>query len=95
MINFKKFTNWFSKLTLGTKIYFSLTAILVPVFSLIILLQIRITQPLLEDEVRQIGLSACRSLGSDIIAQSLLSKPNLLETRIIEMTNLFCLVLVS
>ncbi len=86
MINFKKFTNWFSKLTLGTKIYFSLTAILVPVFSLIILLQIRITQPLLEDEVRQIGLSACRSLGSDIIAQSLLSKPNLLETRIIEMT---------
>ena len=82
----KHSSNWLSSKSLGTKIYFTLAAILIPVFSLIIFLQIRVTQPLLEDEVKQICLSICRSLGSDIIAQSLLSKPDQLETKIIGIT---------
>lgn len=74
------------RLSLGWKIYLSLAAILLPVFALTIFVQTQVTSPLLEEEVRQIGTSVCRSLSSDILAQRLLSKPEELEARLIEMT---------
>lgn len=81
--NFKK---WFSSLSLGTKIYLSLFSILVPIFALTVFVQVQSTAPLLEEEVRQLGLSVCRSLTSDILSQNLLSKPDKLEAKLIETT---------
>lgn len=74
------------RLSLGWKIYLSLTIILIPVFVLTLFVQTQLTSPLLEDEVRLIGTSACRSLASDIIAFHLLGKPDQLEARLIEVT---------
>lgn len=74
------------KLSLRWKIYLSLAAILLPVFSLTIFVQTQVTSPLLEEEVRQIGTSVCRSLATDIVAAKLLAKPEQLEARLIEMT---------
>ncbi|MEW6056134.1 MAG: ATP-binding protein [Bdellovibrionota bacterium] len=68
------------------KIYLSLTGILLPVFALTILVQTIVTRPLLEEEVRQIGTSVCRSLSTDIVAFRLLTQPNQLERRLIEMS---------
>ncbi|MBI3556452.1 MAG: GHKL domain-containing protein [Deltaproteobacteria bacterium] len=74
------------KLSLGWKIYLSLAAILFPVFALTIFVQIQVTSPLLEEEVRQIGTSVCRSLSTDIVASHLLGKHDELEARLIEAT---------
>lgn len=75
-----------ARLSLRWKIYLSLAAILLPVFALTIFVQTQVTSPLLEEEVRQIGTSVCKSLASDIIASRLLSRPEQLESRLIEMT---------
>ncbi len=80
------FNRWFASLSLGTKIYLSLFSILVPIFALTVFLQIQSTTPLLEEEVRQLGLSVCRSLSSDILSQNLLAKPDKLEAKLIETT---------
>ena len=46
-----------NRLSLRWKIYLSLTAILLPVFSLTIFVQTQVTTPFLEEEARQIGIS--------------------------------------
>ncbi|MBI3542417.1 MAG: hypothetical protein HY075_03970 [Deltaproteobacteria bacterium] len=74
------------RLSLGWKIYLSLAAILLPVFALTIFVQTQVISPLLEEEVRQIGISVCRSLSIDIAAGHLLARPEELESRLIEMT---------
>ncbi len=71
---------------MGTKIYLSLFSILVPIFALTVFVQVQSTTPLLEEEVRQLGLSVCRSLSNDILTQNLISKPDKLEAKLIETT---------
>lgn len=75
-----------SRHALGNKIYFSLTGILLPVFALTIFLQSIMTRPLLDEEVRLVGLSVCRTLATDILAFRLLNKQDQLEARLVEMT---------
>lgn len=72
------------RLSLRWKIYLSLAAILLPVFTLTIFIQSQLTTPLLEEEAREIGISVCRSLASDITSLHLMSKPDELESRLIE-----------
>lgn len=84
--NFKKWPQWFSTLTLRWKIYILLVAILLPVFTLTIFVQTQLTQPLLEEEVRQIGISVCRSLEAEIKAFHLLGKIPQLEARLVEVS---------
>lgn len=83
---FQRLARAANQLSLGWKIYLSLAAILLPVFTLTIFVQTQVTSPLLEEEVRQIGTSVCRSLATDIVASHLLSKPDQLEARLIEIT---------
>jgi signal transduction histidine kinase len=74
------------RMSLRWKIYFSLTGILFPVFALTVFIQTKLTRPLLEEEVRQIGTSVCRSLSTEIAAFKLLNKPDRLEQRLIEVS---------
>lgn len=76
----------FSTLNLRWKIYFSLTAILVPVFALTYFIQSQLTRPLLEEEIRQIGISVCRAVSTDIMAYRLFKDTEQLEARLIETT---------
>jgi len=75
-----------NKLNLRWKIYIALSAIVFPVLALTVILQTQVVRPLLEEEIRQIGLSTCRSLATEIAAFRLLSKPKKLESRLIEAT---------
>src|SRR5271154_5509750 len=79
-------TRAINRLSLRWKIYLSLAGIMLPVFSLTIFVQTQVTTPLLEEEARQIGISVCRSLASDIASLRLMSKPEELESRLIEAT---------
>lgn len=81
---FERFLAVFSKLSLRAQIYFALAGILVPVFVLTLFIQIQLTKPLLQEEVRQAGLSICHSLESEISAFKLLTKIPELERLLVE-----------
>ncbi|MGE4231786.1 MAG: sensor histidine kinase [Bacteriovoracia bacterium] len=81
----KQLIRFFSNLSLRWKIYLSLTAIVLPVFILTYVIEIRMTRPLLEEEIRQIGISVCKSLATDLTAYRLLDKPDEVEAKLVEM----------
>ncbi len=86
MAYLRNYLKRFSKLSLGWKIYLSLTVILVPVLSLTLFIQTSLTRPLLEEEVRQIGTSVCKSIATEIGVYKLMQNAKQLESRLIETT---------
>lgn len=64
------------KLSLQAKISVILLAVIVPTFIVVTIAENKITQPLLEEEVRQVGVSAAKSLAAQLLSQRLLTLPN-------------------
>lgn len=58
-----------------TKIILVLVMVLVPAFTIMIVVQNKIAQPILEQEMRQIGIATAEALELKIIANQWLSKP--------------------
>lgn len=76
-----------SKLDLRAKMSFAILAVLVPVFSLLAFSAHFFVRPTLLREIEQIGVSAGKTLASEIIAQKLFQKANremALESRVRE-----------
>lgn len=75
------------RLDFQTKIIFVLIMVLVPSFAIMTIVQNKVAQPILEQEMRQIGIATAEALELKIIANHWLSKPAfypLLETEMQE-----------
>jgi signal transduction histidine kinase len=73
---------------LQTRIILILIAIIIPTFLIVTLGQNKLTKPILEDDIRTVGINAGKALASDIISSRLLNRqdtPKLIESRLQEM----------
>lgn len=73
------FFNRFKKkrrLSLQSKIILTLVGVMLPIFSIVVLLQFQFAEPILRDEMKQIGINAAKTLASEITSRNLLYKPN-------------------
>jgi signal transduction histidine kinase len=73
---------------LQTRIILILIAIIVPTFLIVTLGQNKLTKPILEDDIRTVGINAGKALASDILSSRLLNRqdtPKLIESRLQEM----------
>jgi signal transduction histidine kinase len=67
---------YFNHLELQGKVSLILISVIFPVSILLGLAQSSVVEPLLQEEIRQVGVSFAHSLGSQIESQRLLSRPN-------------------
>ncbi len=72
----------FSRLELSAKVNLVLVATIVPVFSVLILLENQATIPVLSEELRQLGVATATSLESEIVSRKLMARPD--ATAVIE-----------
>lgn len=73
---------------LQTRIILILVAIIVPTYVIVTLGQNKLTKPILEDDIRTVGVNAAKALASDIMSSRLLNRPDtpkLIESRLQEM----------
>lgn len=73
---------------LQAKVSLLLVAVIVPTFLVMSLVQYKLTQPILEEEMRQIGVTTAKTLAAEIAGGKLLSAPNptpAIESRIQEL----------
>lgn len=68
-----KLKGFFSRLDLQARVVLVLIAVIVPTFLIVTLAENQFTQPLLEDELRQIGINAGKRLSAQIVAGKLLN----------------------
>ena len=88
-MHFENIGKRFRQLELQGKVILILLAVIFPVSILLGIAQTRVVEPVLYDEVRQVGISFAQSFASQIETQRLLQKPNasaLLEERIQQLT---------
>jgi two-component system NtrC family sensor kinase len=80
--------SYFKKLSFQARLIAILVGVIVPVFAAITWLEDRITQPVLEQEMRSSGLNAARSVVDEIVERRLLSAadPTLRIERVIQET---------
>jgi len=64
-------------LNLQTKIFVVLIAVIVPTFIVVALVESRIAGPLLENEIRERGISAAKALKAEIVSGQLLNQSDL------------------
>ncbi|MEK6577913.1 MAG: hypothetical protein AABZ55_01685, partial [Bdellovibrionota bacterium] len=72
------------RMDLQAKVSLVLAAVIIPTFLIVTIAQNKLTQPLLEEEIRQIGINAARTLGAEIVSSRLISLPQpgpAIETR--------------
>lgn len=70
---------WFSKirsLDLRAKILLILIAVILPTFIVVTLIQNQLTKPILEEEMKQLGITTGKTLAAEIVSQRFLSLPN-------------------
>jgi signal transduction histidine kinase len=75
------------RLNLQAKIILTLVAVVVPTFLVVTLAENELTKPILEDDLKQVGVNTGKTLASEIVAGRLLFQPNagaLIENRIQE-----------
>jgi signal transduction histidine kinase len=65
-------------LDIQTKIILVLIGVIVPTFLVVTLLENKLAKPILEDEMRQIGISSAESLATKIVSNKWLSRPNMI-----------------
>lgn len=75
----KEWVKKFRALDLQVKVTLTLIAVILPTFLVITLLVNRLTQPYLEEEVRQIGIASAKTLALEIERERILSRPNTQE----------------
>lgn len=65
-----------TSLTLQAKVILILIAVILPTFLIVTIAENKFTQPILEEEIRQIGINAAKTLASEIDSARLLALPN-------------------
>ena len=81
----------FRALDLQVKVTLTLIAVILPTFLVITLLVDRLTQPYLEEEVRQIGIASAKTFALEVEREKILSRPNaqeILEKQILELLSI-------
>lgn len=76
------------RLDLQAKISLILVAVIIPTFVVVTVAENKLTQPILEEEMRQIGINSAKTLAAEIISSRLLMQANptlAIETRIQEL----------
>jgi signal transduction histidine kinase len=63
-------------LDLQAKIILILIAVIVPTFLIVTIAENKFTQPLLEEEIRQVGITSAKTLATEIVSARLLSLPH-------------------
>jgi signal transduction histidine kinase len=63
-------------LDLQAKVSLVLVAVIVPTFLIVTVAENKITQPILEDEIRQVGITSGKTLATEIVSARLLQMPN-------------------
>ncbi len=84
----KKFRYFQPINNLQTRIILILIAVIVPTYVIVTLGQNKLTKPILEDDIRTVGINAGKALASDIVSSRLLNRPDtpkLIESRLQEM----------
>ena len=72
-------------LDLQAKISLVLVAVILPTFVVVTVAENKVTQPILEEEIRQIGITSGKTLAAEIVSSRLLALPNptpVIESRI-------------
>ncbi|MGK5082397.1 HAMP domain-containing sensor histidine kinase [Bdellovibrionota bacterium FG-1] len=64
------------RLDLQAKVSLVLVAVILPTFLIVTVAQNKLTQPILEDEIRQIGVTSGKTLAAEIVSGRLLQMPN-------------------
>jgi signal transduction histidine kinase len=77
----KEFRNNFRRnlrrhLDLQAKVSIVLVAVILPTFLIVTVAENKITQPILEDEIRQVGITSGKTLATEIVSARLLQMPN-------------------
>jgi signal transduction histidine kinase len=75
------------RLTLQAKIILILVGIIVPTFLVVTFAENKLTKPILEDDLRQVGINTGKTLAAEIVSSRLLFQPNagqLIDSRIQE-----------
>ena len=67
-------------LDLQAKIIIVLIAVVVPTFLIVTIAENKVTQPILSEEMKQIGITSAKTLASEIASHRLLSLPNAAST---------------
>src|SRR5271155_4366887 len=78
----------FRQVSLQARIILILIAVIVPTYVIVTLAQNKLTKPILEDDIKTVGVNAGKSLASDIISSRLLNRPDtakLIESRVQEL----------
>lgn len=68
--------SFMKSLDLQAKISLVLGGVILPTFLIVTVAENKITRPILEDEMRQIGITAGKSLAAEVAAQRLMQLPN-------------------
>jgi signal transduction histidine kinase len=63
-------------LDLQAKISLVLVAVILPTFLIVTIAENKFTQPILEDEIRQVGITSGKTLAAEIVSARLLQMPN-------------------
>lgn len=63
-------------LSLQAKIILTLVAVILPTFLIVTFAENKLTRPLLEEEIRQVGITSAKSLAAEIISNRWLSLPS-------------------
>ncbi len=67
---------WGRRLDLQAKIVLILVSVVIPTFLIVTVAENKFTQPILEDELRQVGITTAKTLSAEIIGARWLSLPN-------------------
>lgn len=74
-------------LDLQAKVSLVLVAVILPTFLIVTVAENKITEPILEDEIRQVGITSGKTLATEIVSSRLLQLPNptpVIESRLQE-----------
>jgi signal transduction histidine kinase len=64
------------RLDLQAKVILVLVAVILPTFLIVTFAENKLTQPILEDEIRQVGVTSGKTLAAEIVSSRLLQLPN-------------------
>src|SRR3712207_3211937 len=64
------------RLDLQAKISLVLVAVILPTFLFVTIAENKLTQPLLADEMKQIGITTGKTLAAEIVSRRLLNRPD-------------------
>jgi signal transduction histidine kinase len=90
-VNRRDWVKKFRTLDLQVKVTLTLVAVILPTFLIITLIVDRLTQPYLEEEVRQIGIASAKTFALEIEREKTFARPNaqeILEKQITELLSI-------